>query len=273
MVISRATIEELKGRCNIEDVISSYVVLKRAGNNLKGLCPFHSEKTPSFTVFPATQNFHCFGCGAGGDVISFVMRADNLEYREAIEQLAARAGITLAEEDSRDKGGVTRTRVLEMNKCAARFFRDMLFDEREGATARAYLAKRQLSSAIVRRFGLGYAPNSFDRLKNHLRQNGFTEQEMEAGYLCARSRTKGNLYDIFRGRLMFPIIDVSGNIIAFGGRVLDDSQPKYLNSSDTPAFRKSKNLFALNYAKANSAERLILCEGYMDVIQLHAAGF
>lgn len=272
-MISHATIEDLKSRCNIEDVISSYVTLKRAGSNLKGLCPFHSEKTPSFTVFPSTQNFYCFGCGAGGDVISFVMRAENLEYRAAIEQLAARAGITLPDNDVKERGGISRTRILEMNVCAARFFRDMLYDEREGAPAREYLEKRKLSSAIVRRFGLGYAPKSFDKLKNHLRKNGYTEEEMLAGYLCLKSREKGNTYDCFRGRLMFPIIDVSGNIVAFGGRVLDDSQPKYLNSSDTPAFKKSKHLFALNYARTKCAERLILCEGYMDVIQLHAAGF
>ena len=272
-MIPHSVIEDLKSRLNIEDVISSYVVLKRAGSNMKGLCPFHSEKTPSFTVFPGTQDFHCFGCGAGGDVISFIMRAENLEYVQAIESLAARCGITLPEDSSSIQNGVSRSRILEMNKCAARFFRDMLYDEQIGVPGREYLRKRQLSEAIIRRFGLGYAPASFGMLRDHLKKNGFTENEMLEGYLCLKSREKGNLYDCFRGRLMFPIIDVSGNIIAFGGRVLDDSQPKYLNSSDTPAFKKSKNLFALNYAKAHSSERLILCEGYMDVIQLHAAGF
>lgn len=272
-MIPHSVIEDIKNRTNIEDVISSYVVLKRAGSNLKGLCPFHSEKTPSFTVFPATQNFYCFGCGAGGDVISFIMRTENLEYVQAIESLAARCGITLPDDTQTTPNGVSRSRVLEMNKCAARFFRDMLFDEKIGAPAREYIAKRKLSDAIVRRFGLGYSPASFGMLRDHLRHNGFSENEMTEGYLCLKSREKGTLYDCFRGRLMFPIIDVSGNIVAFGGRVLDDSLPKYLNSSDTPAFKKSKNLFALNYAKAHCKERLILCEGYMDVIQLHSAGF
>ncbi|MBQ8746634.1 MAG: DNA primase [Clostridia bacterium] len=272
-MIPHSIIEDLKHRCDIVDVISSYVPLKRAGSNLHGLCPFHSEKSPSFTVFTTGEpHFYCFGCGAGGDVISFTMRMENLDYRAALEFLAKRAGITLPD-DSRDTTrDVGRKRVLEMNLCAARFFRDCLFDEKLGAEARAYLEKRALSSAVAKRFGLGYAPPSFGVLHDHLRKNGFTDEEMITGYCCARSQ-KGNVYDIFRGRLMFPLIDVTGNIIAFGGRVLDDSKPKYLNSSDTPAFKKSRNLFALNFAKSHADTRLILCEGYMDVITLHAAGF
>jgi DNA primase len=279
-VIPHSIIEDLKYRSEICDVISSYVTLKRAGNNMNGLCPFHSERTPSFTVFPATQSFYCFGCGAGGDVISFIMRTENLDYRAALELLAKRAGITLPDDEIREEGGVSRKRILEMNVCAARFFRDMLYDERIGAEARAYVEARQLRSSIVRRFGLGYAPDSFGALYDHLRKNGYTNEEMTTGFLCAVSKT-GKLYDIFRGRLIIPIIDVTGNIVAFGGRLIGEGKaapdgrkpPKYLNSSDTPAFKKMRNLFALNFAKAKSSERLILCEGYMDVIQLHAAGF
>ena len=272
-MIPHSIIEDLKHRCDIVDVISSYVPLKRAGSNLHGLCPFHSERSPSFTVFTNGEpHFYCFGCGAGGDVISFVMRIENLDYRSALEFLAKRAGITLPDDERDEKREVGRKRILEMNLCAARFFRDCLFDDKIGAQARAYLEKRKLSTTVARRFGLGYAPQSFNSLRDHLRRNGYTDEEMITGYFCARSE-KGNVYDIFRGRLMFPLIDVTGNIIAFGGRVLDDSKPKYLNSSDTPAFKKSRNLFALNFAKAHAEKRLILCEGYMDVITLHAAGF
>lgn len=266
-------IEDIKNRCAIEDVISSYVTLKRGGSTLKGLCPFHSERTPSFTVFPSSQNFYCFGCGAGGDVVSFIMRVENLDYPSALRYLADKVGITIPEENGgREEQGVTRKRILEMNKAAARFFRDMLFDERVGVPAREYFVSRGLTSATVKRFGLGYSPGG-NLLRKHLRELGFSYDEMLAGYICGRSRDGNSYYDYFRGRVMFPIIDVTGNVVAFGGRVLDDSLPKYLNSSDTPAFKKSRTLFALNYAKANCAERLILCEGYMDVIALHAAGF
>jgi len=272
-MIPHSIIEDLKYRSDIVDVISSYVPLKRAGNNMSGLCPFHSEKSPSFTVFTGGEpHFYCFGCGAGGDVITFIMRAENLDYRSALEFLAKRAGITLPDDDQREEQGVGRRRIFEMNLCAAKFFRAVLNDPAMGKPGRDYIEKRQLPSAIVRRFGLGYAPDSFNALHDHLKKNGFSDEEMTAGYCCGVSK-KGNLYDLFRGRLMFPIIDVSGNIVAFGGRILGDGTPKYLNSSDTPAFKKSRNLFALNYAKANCSERLILCEGYMDVIMLHAAGF
>lgn len=273
-MIPANVIEDLKFRNNIEDVISSYVTLSRSGSNLKGLCPFHSEKTPSFTVYSGDGHFYCFGCGAGGDVVSFVMRMENLDYRAALDFLARRCGVTLPDEDDRQRGGVSRNRVLEMNKEAARFFHGMLMKSEEGALGREYFAKRKLSGATIRHFGLGYAPNSYDSLKKHLREKGFTDEEMVAGYLCQRSRkNENNTYDCFRGRVMFPIIDVAGNVVAFGGRVLDDSQPKYLNSSDTPAFKKSRNLFALNYAKKTTEDFFILCEGYMDVIALHAAGF
>ena len=274
-MIPANVIEDLKYRNRIEDVVGSYVTLSRSGANLKGLCPFHSEKTPSFTVFPNDGHYYCFGCGEGGDVITITMKLENLDYRGALEFLAKRSGVTLPEDDKFTPKGVSRQRVLEMNKCAARFFRDMLFDPEIGAPGREYLlGKRGLSSAVVKRFGLGYAPNSFNALRDHLQKNGFTREEMVEGYLCQVSKkNEKNIYDCFRNRVMFPIIDVTGNVIAFGGRVLDDSKPKYLNSADTPAFRKSRNLFALNYARNFCSENLILCEGYMDVIALHAAGF
>lgn len=272
-MIPHNIIEDIKFRCPVDDVISSYVTLKKAGNNLKGLCPFHSEKTPSFTVFPQTQSYYCFGCGAGGDVISFVMKSENLDYVDAIGTLAKRCGITLPEDEKEIQKGTGRTRILEMNLEAARFFRGMLFDDSAGATARTYIAKRELSSATVKHFGLGYAPDSFDALRNHLKSKGYSYEEMQDAFLCRKSEKSGNYFDLFRGRLMFPIIDNSGNVIAFGGRVLDDSVPKYLNTSDTAAFKKSKNLFALNFARHHCSERLIVCEGYMDVIAMHAAGF
>ena len=274
-MIPKSVIENIKARCDIETLISSYVNLKRTGSNLKGLCPFHSEKTPSFTVYPGTQSFYCFGCGAAGDAVSFLMKAENLDYMAALEKLAQRAGINLSEyeNDYRQKSsGVTRTRVLEMNLEAARFFRDQLNDEQTGEKARAYLfGKRRLSTHIVRRFGLGYDPDRGDSLVKKLTELGYTKEEITKGFFGREYN--GRQYDYFRGRVMFPIIDTAGQVIAFGGRVLDDSKPKYLNTRDTPAFKKLKNLFALNYAKNSKAGFMILCEGYMDVISLHDAGF
>ena len=274
-MIPREIIEEIVNRTDIGDLIGSYVTLKRAGSNMNGLCPFHSEKTPSFTVFTRSNSFYCFGCGAGGDAITFAMRAENLDYPSAVEFLANRAGITIPQDKNELANmGMSRKRVYEMNLAAAKFFRDNLFDKNVGGDALNYfVGQRKLSMAIVKRFGLGYAPNNFWALTNHMRSLGFTEQELIDGFLCGRSQKSGKLYDYFRNRVIFPIIDVTGNIIAFGGRVMDDSKPKYLNTSDTPGFKKSKNLFALNYAKNHCSEQLILCEGYMDVIALHAAGF
>ena len=275
MNISPQIIEDIKARNDIENVISSYITLKRAGSNYNGLCPFHSEKTPSFTVFPSTQSFYCFGCGAGGDAITFVMRMENLDYISAVRALAERSGITIPENATNTTGRqeVTRTRVLEMNKEAAKYFRNALFDAKYGAEAMDYLVnKRKLSTTVIKHFGLGFAPNSFGALHDHLKKLGYTDEEMVVGFLCGKGKNNST-YDYFRNRIMFPIIDVSGNIVAFGGRVMDNSEPKYLNTSDTPAFKKSKNLFALNYAKNHCENTMILCEGYMDVIALHASGF
>lgn len=272
-VIPREVVEEIIRRSDIEQTIGTYVTLKRAGSNLVGLCPFHSEKSPSFTVFPGTDSFYCFGCGAGGDVITFIMKAENLDYVSALEFLAKRAGVAIPDDTSAEVAhGPGRERIREMNVAAAKFFHNTLMNDPRAEEARKYFASRKLSGATIRHFYLGYAPDSFDSLRNHLKKLGFTDEEMTAGFLCGRSQKTGGIYDLFRNRVMFPIVDTSKNIIAFGGRVMDDSKPKYLNSSDTPAFKKSKNLFALNYAKDHCAETLILCEGYMDVIALHQAG-
>ena len=273
-MIPRAIIDEIVYRNDIEQVISSYVTLKRAGSNFNGLCPFHSEKTPSFTVFPATNSFYCFGCGAGGDVITFTMRAENIGYADALELLAQKAGISIPQDNTEQNVGPSRKRILEMNLAAAKFFRNCLFDKNIGADAMKYLVeKRGLDSATIKHFGIGFSPNNFGALTNHMHSLGFTDEELTTGFLCGKSKTNGKTYDYYRNRIIFPIIDTIGNVVAFGGRVMDDSKPKYLNTSDTPAFKKSKHLFALNFARAHAEEQMILCEGYMDVIALHSAGF
>ncbi len=272
-MIPREIIEEVRNRSDIEQIIGACVTLKRAGSNVKGLCPFHNEKTPSFTVYPGSQSFYCFGCGSGGDVITFVMKYNNLDYAGAVEYLAARAGIDIQKDNTRQERGVSRKRVLDMNLCAARYFRDQLFSP-QGAEALAYLTeKRRLSPATIKRFGLGFAPNHTFAMLQYMRDHGFTDEELKAGYFESIGGKSGKPYSIFRNRIMFPIIDTTGAVIAFGGRVMDDSKPKYLNTNDTPAYKKGRNLFALNYAKDTGNETMILCEGYMDVIALHAAGF
>lgn len=272
-MIPREIIDEVVERNDIVDYIGSFVSLKRAGSNYTGCCPFHSEKTPSFVVYPGNQSFYCFGCSVGGSLITYVMKAENLTYPEAVELLAKRAGITIPESDKYEEKGVSRKRIYEMNLEAAKFFRACLFDPNYGKAGLDYLLeKRKLSRSTVTHFGLGYAPNSFSMLGDHLRKKGFREDELIAGFLRKRNDS-GRPFDLFRNRVIFPVIDTTGNIIAFGGRVMDDSKPKYLNSSDTPGFKKSRNLYALNFAKRACAEEMILCEGYMDVIALHAAGF
>ncbi len=264
-------IEELKARCDIVDIISGYVNLKRAGSNYVGLCPFHNEKSPSFTVFTKNDSCYCFGCGAGGDVITFIMRMENLDYVSALEFLANRAGLSLPV-DRINEGAVNkRKRILEMNKQAARFFNSELASGKY-KNATEYAQKRGLSGAVGKRFGIGYCPDSYGVLANHLRSLGYTSAEMKEGFLCGEGKN-GKLFDYYRGRLIFPIIDPTGNVVAFGGRALGDEKPKYLNTNDTPAFKKGRNLFALNYAKNSKEDYFILCEGYTDVIALHAAGF
>ena len=276
-MIKRETIDEILIRNDIESLIGSYVPLKRAGNNLKGLCPFHSEKTPSFTVYPSDNSFYCFGCGVGGNAITFVRQIEHLDYTDAVEFLAKRAGITLIRDEKSAQYEPKRRdkqRFYKMNVDAAKFFHNALFqDTADAKAALEYFTKeRALPMSAIKHFGLGYAPDSYDALINYMLKRGYSKDELVEAYLAGKSE-KGNYYDTFRNRVMFPIIDVMGNVIAFGGRVMDDSKPKYKNSMDTPVFKKSRNLFALNYAKNSCSESMILCEGYMDVIALHIAGF
>lgn len=276
-MINKQTVEEVLMRNDIEGLIGSYVSLKRAGSNLKGLCPFHSEKSPSFTVYPADNSFYCFGCGVGGNAITFIRQIEHLDYPDAIEFLARRAGITVIrdnEAQSYQNKRIDKKRLFQMNVDAANFFHRMLLDNNpKSRAALAYFTnERGLSMATVKHFGLGYAPDGYDTLLKYMTSKGYTKDELTEGFFVSKSE-KGNYFDTFRNRVMFPIIDVSGNVIAFGGRVMDDSKPKYRNTMDTPVFKKSRNLFALNFAKQTCSESLILCEGYMDVIALHVAGF
>ncbi len=263
---------ELKYRCDIEQIISSYVMLKRAGRNLKGLCPFHSEKTPSCVVYPESQSFYCFGCGAGGDVVTFIRKIENLEYLEAVRLLAQRVGMPLPEEVQDDRAAQMKNRILSMNKEAARFFHQVLISP-QGKPGLDYLLSRGLTRRTITRFGLGYAPDSWDSLRNHLKGKGYSYEEMAKGALVNHNKNRDSYYDAFRGRVIFPIIDLRGNVIAFGGRILGEGGPKYLNSGDTPVFKKSRNLFAMNFAKSSKENSLILCEGYLDVVSVHQAGF
>lgn len=265
-------IQELLSRSDIESVVSPYVRLKRAGRNPKGLCPFHGEKTPSFTLYPENNSFYCFGCGAGGNAITFIQKIENLAYVDAVKMLAQRAGMRLPDMQEDDATSRLRTRVLEANREAARIFHQTLYSP-EGKVALDYYHSRGYSDRTIKRFGLGYAPDSFHFLIDALRKKGFRDEELQAAFLAKRSQRNGRLFDIFRHRVMIPIIDVRGNVIAFGGRVLDDSKPKYINTSDTPVYKKTHQLFALNYAKSVPGRKLILCEGYMDVIAMHQAGF
>lgn len=270
MALSDSFLQELKMKTDIEDVISTYVTLKRRGATLVGLCPFHNEKTPSFTVYPATQSFYCFGCGAGGDAITFLKKIENLDYLDAVKTLAQRAGLQMPQEGFDDSLSKRRRRILEMNREAARFYHSVLLSP-EGKVGYDYYIGRALSAATINHFGLGFAPNQWDALLKHMRAKGYQPAELvDAG--LARKGQKG-YYDNFRNRVMTPIIDVRGNVIAFGGRVLDDSKPKYINSGDTLVYKKTNELFALNFAKDSKEDALILCEGYMDVIAMHQAGF
>lgn len=274
MAIGERFIQELQERVDIEEVISSHITLRRRGKTLVGLCPFHNEKTPSFTVYPDTNSFYCFGCGAGGDVISFIRRIDNLDYVEAVKTVAQMAGMSMPEDGYDDTLAKRRMRLLAANREAARFFNACLMDEKN-RPALDYFLRRALTPATIRHFGLGYAPDSWHTLTEHLRSKGFTYEEMVLANLVRRSDKNGkaNYYDNFRNRVMFPIIDLRGNVIAFGGRVMDDSKPKYINTSDTPVYKKSNGVFALNFAKNANENKLLLVEGYMDVIALHQAGF
>ena len=269
-MIPHEYIEELTRRTDIVELVGSYVQLKRKGRLYGGLCPFHSEKTPSFYVYPDTQSFYCFGCGAGGDAIGFTKKINSIDYVEAVKLLASRAGMPEPQED--DKTGRLRSRILSMNKEAARYFHACLNSTVEEARqARAYWRRRGLDDKTIVRFGLGYAPDNGQGLYQFLRDKGYNQQELDASGLFKRSQS-GRVYCLFWHRVMTPIFDLRGNIIAFGGRVLDDSKPKYVNSPETLVYHKSDTVFALQIAKKSASRRYVLCEGYMDVISMHQAG-
>ncbi|MBO5396827.1 MAG: DNA primase [Clostridia bacterium] len=272
MRFSESFLSELRARTDIEELIGKYTEIKHRGTRTPvALCPFHTEKTPSFVIYRDTMSYYCFGCGAGGDAITFIKNIERLDYTDAVRFLCEKAGMNMPLDPVDDEANRLRRRCYEANREAARFFHAALFTE-EAKEVRAYLDKRRLSPETVKHFGLGFAPDRWDSLVKHMKTKGFTENELVL-FDLARKTSKGGTIDNFRNRLMFPIIDLRGNVIAFGGRVLDDSKPKYLNSKDTPVYKKSQHLYALNLAKNNAERRLILCEGYMDVIAMHQAGF
>ena len=264
-------IDELVDRNDIVDVVSGYVRLsKRSGANQFGLCPFHSEKTPSFSVNAEKQIYHCFGCGKGGSVINFIMEIENLGYRDAVAFLARRAGMAMPQEQE-DAESRKRARMLALNKDAARFFYEQLSTP-GGSRARDYMARRRISPATAKNFGLGFAPDTWDSLEKAMRQKGYSDFELADAGLVRRGKN-GGFYDTFRDRLMFPVIDVRGSVIGFSGRILGDGEPKYMNSPETLVFNKSRNLFALNLAKKSKSGYILLSEGNIDVVSLHQAGF
>ncbi|MGN0446926.1 MAG: DNA primase [Acutalibacteraceae bacterium] len=267
-------LNEIRLRADIEQVISSYVNLKRRGRNLVGLCPFHNEKTPSFTVYPESQSYFCFGCGAGGEVINFIRRAENLDFTEAVKYLCDKVGLTMPVDGYDDSMAQKRRKMYEINKEAARFFNSTLFTD-EGKAGLDYYKMRGYKKATITKFGLGYAPDSWDALLKYMRAKGYSYEELHEANLANKSEKDGKVrfYDSFRNRVMVPIIDARGNVVAFGGRVLDDSKPKYINTSDTLVYKKSLGVFGLNFAKNSKEDSLIIVEGYMDAISLHQAGF
>lgn len=274
MAIPEDVINEIKYKNDIETTISQYVNLKRRGKNLVGLCPFHSEKTPSFTVYPESSSFYCFGCGVGGDVITFTGLLENLDYIESVKLLAERSGTTLPQDGYDDSLQKLKNTIYDINRETARFFHQHLMTP-EGKWALDYLLSRGLTLSTIKRFGLGAAPDSWDALINHLKSKGFSINDMLTANVIGKSQ-RGSFYDRFRKRVMFPIINIRGNVVAFSGRAMpgeDKMGGKYVNTSDTPVYKKSENLFGINYAKNNASEQIILVEGNMDVISLHQAGF
>lgn len=256
----------------IEEVMSSYVHLKKQGRNYACVCPFHADKNPSCVVYTDTSSYFCFGCHAGGDVITFIREIENMEFDEAVKHLADRAGMIIPERAGEDVSkAYKKARLLEINREAANFYYLML-TRKEGIKGLMYFKKREIKPETIKKYGLGYAPDSWSALRDYMNSKGFSDDELIESRLCQRSQ-KGTVYDIFRDRAIFPILDVSRNVIAFGGRIIDGSGPKYLNSPETYVFNKSKNLFSFNFAKKSKPEYIILAEGYMDVIALNQAGF
>lgn len=274
MAIPEEVINEIKYRNDIETVISQYVTLKRRGKNLVGLCPFHNEKTPSFTIYPENGSFYCFGCGAGGDVITFIGLTENLDYIESVKLLAEKSGVVLPHDGYDNSMQNLKNTVYDINRETAKFFHAYLMSE-DGKWALDYLLNRGLSIKTIKHFGLGAAPDSWDMLINHLKSKGYTLSQMYTANVVGKS-DRGGYYDRFRKRVMFPIINIRGNVVAFSGRAMPENEKKggkYVNTADTPVFKKSENLFGINFAKNHCSEQLILVEGNLDVISLHQAGF
>ncbi len=271
MAFPESFLEELSARSDIVDVVSGYVQLtRRSGTNQFGLCPFHSEKTPSFSVNSEKQIYHCFGCGKGGGVINFIMEIENLSFPDAVHFLARRAGMEVPEDSNRDENRGRRARMLDLNRDAARFFHEQLISP-AGKPAQDYVRNRGITG-MVKPFGLGFAPDSWNALTDAMRAKGYTQPELVAAGL-ARTGKNGGIYDYYRNRLMFPVIDVRGSVIGFSGRILGDGEPKYLNSPDTLVYSKSNSLFAMNLAKKSKSGYILLVEGNIDVVSLHQAGF
>ena len=270
MAFPASFIDELIARNPIEDVVGQYVSLKRSGSNLFGLCPFHGEKTASFSVAPDKGIYYCFGCHKGGGAVNFMMEVEGLSYPDAVRALAKRAGMEVPEDEQYQSRYRQQERLWALMKEAGRFYNEQLYTP-AGTQCLQYVQKRGLSKSIVTRFGMGFAPDSWNALINAMKKKGYTEQELIDADLVGQKN--GRIYDRFRNRLMFPIIDVRGNVIGFGGRVLDDSKPKYLNTSETLIFNKRKNLFGLNFAKKTKHDYMILVEGNIDVVALHQYGF
>ena len=265
-------LDELIARSDIVDVVSGYVALQRKGGNLFGLCPFHNEKTPSFSVSPDKQIYHCFGCKKGGGVINFIMEIENLTFPEAVRFLAKRANLPVPENDGpQDGADRLRRRVLELNRDAARWYYDLLCSP-EGAAVQAYLDRRQIRKSIAVRFGMGASPDRWDGLLTAMTRRGYTKEELLAAGLVVNGRN-GRLYDKFRNRLMLPVIDTRGDVVGFGSRVIDNSEPKYMNTTETITYSKRRILYGLNLAKKTRRPNIILCEGNLDVVTLHQAGF
>ena len=265
-------LDELIARSDIVDVVSGYVALQRKGGNLFGLCPFHNEKTPSFSVWPDKQIYHCFGCKKGGGVINFIMEIENLTFPEAVRFLAKRANLPVPEDDGpQDGADRLRRRVLELNRDAARWYYDLLCSP-EGAAVQAYLDKRRIRRGIAVRFGMGASPDRWDGLLTAMTRRGYTKEELLAAGLVVNGKN-GRLYDKFRNRLMLPVIDTRGDVVGFGSRVIDNSEPKYMNTTETITYSKRRILYGLNLAKKTRRPNIILCEGNLDVVTLHQAGF
>lgn len=272
MIYSADFLEQVHTACPMETIAGNYVNLIRRGRTYVCKCPFHSDNSPSCTIYPDTESFYCFGCGTGGDVIKWIELIENLEFSDAVKLLAERSGLQLPTDKEAESRSRMRTRILAINRETANFYFRCLTANQDKRGLQ-YLISRKLKPETIRKYGLGYAPDSWNLLTDHLLKKGFTEEELLLADVAHRSAKSGRLYDAFRCRVMFPIVDTRGSVIGFGGRVMDDKQPKYLNTAKTPVFDKGRNLFSLNFAKDSNSTRLILAEGYMDVIAINQAGF